>query len=52
MSKHNFEYRDYQVEGRHATFREHEAGDDSACFVLPTSQDDPRPFGEASGPRS
>ncbi len=33
---HNIEYRDYQVEGRDAAFREHEAGNDSACVVLPT----------------
>jgi superfamily II DNA or RNA helicase len=33
---HSIEYRHFQVAGRDAAFRDHEAGHQSACVVLPT----------------
>ena len=36
MSKHSIEYRDYQVAGRDAAFREFESGNDAAAVILPT----------------
>jgi superfamily II DNA or RNA helicase len=36
MSKHSIDYRDYQIAGRDAAFREHEGGNNSAAVILPT----------------
>jgi superfamily II DNA or RNA helicase len=36
MSSHNIKYRDYQIAGRDAAFKEHESGNNDTCVVLPT----------------